>query len=135
MPLPFHPRPGTIVICDYSTGFRPPEMVKRRLAITISPKLKRRDNLVAVVPLSATCPQPLEDWHHRLDLVIPAPWGDGPRWAACDHVATVGYARVNLSHTKHSVTGVRKYVQIELRDVVGELRRKVALALGIVIEP
>jgi hypothetical protein len=28
MPLTFHPKPGTIVICDYSTGFRPPEMVK-----------------------------------------------------------------------------------------------------------
>lgn len=135
MPLPYHPVPGTIVICDYTTGFRPPEMVKRRLAITISPKLKRRNNLVAVIPLSATCPTPLEDWHHRVDLLIPAPWGDGPRWAACDHVATVAYDRVNLPYTKHPVTGTRTFVQIELADEVAELRRKAALALGIVIDP
>lgn len=28
MPLTFHPDTGTIVICDYSTGFQPPEMVE-----------------------------------------------------------------------------------------------------------
>jgi mRNA interferase MazF len=30
MPLKFHPEPGTILICDYTTGFIAPEMVKRR---------------------------------------------------------------------------------------------------------
>jgi uncharacterized protein YifN (PemK superfamily) len=30
MPLTFHPNAGDIVICDYSTGFQPPEMVKVR---------------------------------------------------------------------------------------------------------
>lgn len=108
-------------------------MVKRRLAITVSPKLKRRNDLVAVIPLSETCPEPLEEWHHRVDLVIPDPWGDGPRWAACDHVATVAYARVNLPYTKHPVTGARRFVQIELVAEVAELRRKAALALGITI--
>lgn len=134
MPLPYHPKPGTIVICDYTPGFRPPEMVKRRPAITISPKLKRRNDLVAVIPLSETCPEPLEDWHHRIDLEIPDPWGNGPRWAACDHVATVGYARLNLPYTKYPVTGARRFVQIELDDQIAELRRKAALALGISIE-
>lgn len=131
MSLPYHPIPGTLVICDYTTGFRPPEMVKRRLAITISPKLKRRNNLVAVIPLSETCPNPVEEWHHRLDLQLPPPWGDGPRWAACDHVATVAYDRLNLPHTRHPVTNARTYLQVELTDQVAELRRKVALALGI----
>ena len=135
MALPYHPNPGTVVICDYTTGFRPPEMVKRRLAITISPKLKRRNNLVAVIPLSETCPEPLENWHHQIELVIPPPWGDGPRWAACDMLATVCYDRLNLPYTKHPVTGSRKYNQIELAAEVAELRRKAALALGIVIDP
>ena len=121
------------MICDYATGFIKPEMVKRRLAITISPKLKRRNDLVSVVPLSETASVPVEEWHHKIDLKVPPPWGDGPRWAKCDMVATVCYGRLNLPHTKHPVTGTRTYVQIELPEVVDELRRKVALALGISI--
>jgi mRNA interferase MazF len=27
MPIAFHPHPGTVLICDFSTGFQPPEMV------------------------------------------------------------------------------------------------------------
>lgn len=54
MSLRFPPKLGTIVICDYSTGFCPPEMVKHRLAIVVSPRLPHRDGLCTVVPLSAT---------------------------------------------------------------------------------
>ncbi|WP_082445900.1 type II toxin-antitoxin system PemK/MazF family toxin [Sphingomonas sp. Leaf20] len=136
MPLPYHPRPGTIVICDYTTGFRAPEMIKRRLAVTISPKLKRRDALVTIVPLSMSVPAPVEAWHVEVPNDIPDPWGPGPRWAKCDMVATVGYARLNLPHSKHHVTGVRQYHQIELdKAQVEQLRRAVSAAIGIVIEP
>ncbi|SDA34652.1 type II toxin-antitoxin system PemK/MazF family toxin [Sphingomonas sp. NFR15] len=132
MPLPFHPKPGTIVVCDYSTGFREPEMVKRRLAVTISPKLKRRNDLVTVVPLSTTAPHAEEPWHHRLELTLPPPWGDGPRWAKCDMLATVGYARLNLPHTRHPVTGARRYVQIQVSDEdVLALLHATRCALGI----
>ncbi|MFG6282892.1 type II toxin-antitoxin system PemK/MazF family toxin [Sphingomonas sp. S6] len=135
MPLPYHPKPGTIVICDYSTGFRPPEMIKRRLAVTISPKLKRRNDLVTVVPLSTTAPVPTESWHVEMPEDIPEPWGPGPRWAKCDMVATVGYARLNLPHSKHPVTGARRYHQIEIDPAqVDRLRRAVAAAIGLVIE-
>jgi uncharacterized protein YifN (PemK superfamily) len=132
MALPYHPKPGTVVICDYSSGFQPPEMIKRRLAVTISPKLKHRNDLVTVVPLSSSAPQKMENWHCRIELAIPPPWGDGPRWAKCDMLATVGYHRLNLPHTCHAVTGSRQYVQIELAaNVVAELRRAVAHALGL----
>lgn len=136
MPLPYHPRPGTIVICDYTTGFRAPEMIKRRLAVTISPKLKRRNDLVTIVPLSTTVPVPIEPWHVEVPDDIPDPWGAGPRWAKCDMVATVGFARLNLPHSKHPVTGARRYHQIELpADLTHQLRRAVSAALGMVIEP
>lgn len=135
MPLPYHPKPGTIVLCDYTTGFREPEMVKRRLAVTISPKLKRRDALVTVVPLSMSPPAPVESWHVVVPNDIPDPWGPGLRWAKCDMVATVGYGRLNLPHSKHHVTGTRQYHQIELEDdLVRALRHAVAAAIGIVIE-
>jgi uncharacterized protein YifN (PemK superfamily) len=37
---------GTILLCDYSRGgFQPPEMVKKRPAVVISPRLPHRDGL------------------------------------------------------------------------------------------
>jgi len=111
-------------------------MTKRRLAVTISPKLKRRDALVTVVPLSTTAPAPVEAWHVEVPDDIPGPWGAGPRWAKCDMVATVTYARLNLPYSKHHVTGVRLYHQIELEKAqVDQLRRAVLAAIGFVIEP
>ena len=44
MPLTFHPDPGTLLVCNFDTGFIPPEMVKRRLVVVISPRLRKRDN-------------------------------------------------------------------------------------------
>ncbi|MFX4086176.1 type II toxin-antitoxin system PemK/MazF family toxin [Sphingobium yanoikuyae] len=132
MPLPYHPRPGTIVICDYASGFRAPEMLKKRLAITISPKLKKRNDLVTVVPLSATLPTPICDWHCQVDIAAPEPWGEIPRWAKCDMLATVGYARLNLPYEKHPVTGTRRYVQIELpQEIVERLRAAAGKAIGL----
>lgn len=107
-------------------------MVKRRLCVTISPKLKRRNDLVSVIPLSESVPEPVEEWHHKVELTIPDPWGDGPRWAACDMVATVGYNRLSRPFTKHHVTGTRLFVSVQLdADTIRALRSKVALALGI----
>ncbi|MGN3974746.1 type II toxin-antitoxin system PemK/MazF family toxin [Tsuneonella sp. SYSU-LHT278] len=129
--LPFHPAPGNILICDYSTGFKPPEMVKRRLCIVISPKLKRRDNLATVVPLSATCPEPLEDWNYKVELVCKS-WGDGPRWAACDMLATVCYDRLSRPHYRHPVTDIRLFEKLALSTVdLDEVRARVRLALGL----
>ena len=135
MALPFHPSPGTVVMCDFTPGFRPPEMVKLRLAVTISPKLKRRNDLVTIVPLSQSAPAPVEAWHHRIDLDLPPPWGAGARWAKCDMLATVGYARLDLPYSKHPVTGSRQRVQRMLPAAdVAALRAAIAAALGIVIE-
>lgn len=55
MPLHFPVARGMIVLCDYS-GFRPPEMVKRRPVIVLSPRLAHRQHLATVVPLSTTVP-------------------------------------------------------------------------------
>lgn len=49
MAIRFPVSPGTILLCDYATGFRAPEMVKRRPAVVISPHLRHRDRLCSVV--------------------------------------------------------------------------------------
>lgn len=106
-------------------------MVKKRLAVTISPKLKRRDNLVTVVPLSADEPNPHEDWHVPINVDVPGYWGNVPRWAKCDMISTVGFARLNLPHEQNLNASGRKYLQIELTsDEVDRLRQAVAKALG-----
>lgn len=129
--LPFHPSPGDILVCDYATGFRPPEMVKRRLCVVISPKLKRRNDLASVVPMSATAPEPIELWHYKVELVCRS-WGDGPRWAACDMIATVSYMRLSRPHYRHPVTNVRLFETLSLSaDDLAEVRAKVRLALGL----
>lgn len=130
-PLPFHPSPGDILICDYTTGFRVPEMVKRRLCVVISPKLKRRNDLATVVPISETAPNPAEEWHLAIDLKSLS-WGDGQRWIACDMVATVGYRRLSRPHYRHGVTERRLFERMALKpDELAEVRRKIALALGL----
>jgi mRNA interferase MazF len=112
MTLKFHPEPGTILICDYTTGFREPEMVKRRPVVTISPRLKRRDGLITVVPLSTTPPTPVCDHHCRLTIVpaLPEPFDSPEMWVKADMLANVGFARLDLIRTGRDPLGKRKYL-------------------------
>ena len=57
MPISFPVAPGTVLLCDYSSGFRPPEMAKRRPSVVISLRLPHRNGLCTVVPLSGSSPR------------------------------------------------------------------------------
>jgi mRNA interferase MazF len=106
-------------------------MVKRRLCVTVSPRLKRREGLVAVVPLSESAPDPVELWHYRVDLQVPLPWGDGPRWAKCDMIATVGFHRLDRPYIK-TRTGGRQYQQMRLAAAdISAIIERVKAGLGI----
>ena len=59
MALKFHPKPGTILVCDFRQGFRAPEMIKRRPVVVVSPRLRNRTDLCTVVPLSTIEPRPI----------------------------------------------------------------------------
>jgi mRNA interferase MazF len=110
VPLIFHPGPGTIVICDFSAGFHPPEMVKIRPVIVISPR-RRSVQLVTVVPLSSSAPMPVQPWHIQLPHGAFPP-ARGVIWAKCDMVATVGFAR--LDRVKARLEGRRVYQTFQL---------------------
>lgn len=98
MPIAFHPQPGTILICDFSTGFQPPEMVKVRPVVVLSPR-RRTSGLVAVVPLSSSAPAPLLPWHVAMPPGAYPP-ARAPMWAKCDMVATVALARLDRVRTR-----------------------------------
>ncbi|HUB16094.1 MAG TPA: type II toxin-antitoxin system PemK/MazF family toxin [Acetobacteraceae bacterium] len=130
MPLTFHPTPGTIVICDFSTGFRPPEMVKARPVVVISPR-RRTAQLATVVPLPSAAPLPIEPWHYCLPAGAYPP-ARGPIWVKGDIVTTVALHRLDRVRTK-SRDGGRTYLtfqlgEAELAAVLACVRR--ALGLG-----
>jgi uncharacterized protein YifN (PemK superfamily) len=129
MPLNFHPASGAIVICDFSTGFQPPEMVKVRPVVVISPR-RRTGQLATVVPLSSTPPAVFESWHYA----IPAgayPPARGPMWAKCDVVATVALARLDRIKTRDRA-GNRVYQIFQLGPVeMAALQAAVKAGLGL----
>lgn len=93
-----HPEPGTIVRVDLSEGFRPPEMVKRRPAIVLSPPIPKRSMLCTIVPLSTTPPAPILDHHMRitLDPPLPKPYDSPTMWVKGDIVLTIAFHRLRL---------------------------------------
>jgi uncharacterized protein YifN (PemK superfamily) len=87
MAITFHPKAGTVLMCDFS-GFRAPEMIKTRPIVIVSPNHLRRAGLYTVVPLSCSAPDPIEAYHYKLKK-DPLPYSNAESWAKCDMVATV----------------------------------------------
>jgi uncharacterized protein YifN (PemK superfamily) len=125
---------GTILICDYDMGgFKPPEMVKKRPAIVISPRLPHRDNLCAVVPISGDQPEHEVDYAVRLEFDPPLPYPFVYRvaWAKCDMIATVGFFRLDFFHTHRDQYGKRRYLHPKLSQAdLDRVKRGILCGLG-----
>lgn len=95
-------------MCDFNTGFRVPEMVKKQLVVVIS---RKHRELATVIPLSGTEPQPLEKCHREMrDVSLPLKYRGSRMWAKCDMVTTVAFARLDrVRQGKHPTTGKRMY--------------------------
>ncbi len=133
MALKFHPKAGTILLCNYNTGFVVPEMVKRRPVVVISPRLRFRDRLCTVVPFSETTPDRILDYHYQLTLErpLPPPFDANPVWVKCDMLATVTFSRLDLIRTGRDPQGKRKYLTPILPDHdLKAIRACVLRALG-----
>src|SRR5271165_6011720 len=114
MAIQFPPERKLILRCDYSLGgFREPEMVKGRPAIVVSPRLRHRDGLCAVVPLSTTHDDGDLPYVVRIKLKsrLPSPYDTEVMWAKCDMLATVCYERLDLFRLERDQTGRRKYIK------------------------
>lgn len=133
MPLLYYPKPGEIVFCNYDTGFVVPEMTKGRPVVVVSPRLRRRPDLVAVVPLSTTEPTPLESHHCELTLAIPlpAPFHSPKMWAKCDMIAVVSKARLDRFKMTRVGGGPRKWVSGSVSEAdLKAIRAGVLCGLG-----
>lgn len=129
-PLPYHPKLGEVLRCDYS-GLIPPEMDKIRWVVVISPKFLAKRNSCTVIPLSTTAPNPIESHHVKLDK-DPAPNASGDDvWAKCDMMMTVSFSRLS-AYWDGKKDGRRNYVSLHVSQVdLGRIRQATLAGLGL----
>lgn len=138
MPIQFDLPPGTLALCDYGTGFRPPEMVKRRPVVIVSPRLTFRRGLATVVPLSTTPLEAPQPYHLalRLEAPLPPPFDAPEMWAKADMLATVSFERLDLFRTGRDQYGKRRYLKPRLSaEELAALRTCIGHALGLAADP
>ena len=132
MALTFRPRPGTLLICDFATGFKPPEMTKKRPVVVISPRRRRvMSQVVTVVPLSTAAPNPVEPFHHRMNpRSVPVELGTQESWAKCDMLYTVSLERLDRVLVNQGGRRVFVAPRVQNEDL-DAIRQGVVSALGL----
>jgi uncharacterized protein YifN (PemK superfamily) len=132
MAISFHPEPRMVLMCDFSTGFREPEMVKVRPVIVLSPQRNNRGTCI-VAPLSATAPHPVHGFHHKLDpLSLPLRLRLAETWVKGDMVTTVGLHRLDRVRAGRSREGMRLFTAHKVTALDWPAtQHAVAIALGL----
>jgi mRNA interferase MazF len=134
MPIKEHPLIGTLLLCDFDSGFKIPEMVKRRPCVVISPKIALRHGLCTVVALSTDAPDPVMPYHCQIDIrpELPPPWESNGVWVKGDMVNAVGFHRLDLFRLGKDFGGKRRYLMTPLSaDSIKKIRQCVLRALGL----
>lgn len=108
--IQFHPRKGTVVMCDFR-GHEIPEIVKKRPVVVITPRLPHRDGLATVVPLSTTPPEFDVDYVVKLDGYYGNDNLKPTQYAKCDLICAVSFKRLDRIKV-----GYRKYIAPILSD-------------------
>lgn len=122
----FHPRKGSVLICDFR-GHEIPEITKKRPVVVITPRLPHRDNLAMIIPLSTTPPK------YDVDYVVKLRgyYGNDPerpqQYAKCDLISSVSFKR--LDRVK---IGYRKYItpvvsDDDLENIINGVRKALCI--------
>ena len=131
--ISFHPKRGSLLMVTYEPGFKLPEMVKRRLAVVVSPPMSRRGDLVTVVALSTTPPNPSLLHHCEIDIpfALPPQW-QTRCWVKGDMVNAVGFHRCDLVQLGKAQNGERVYQLTPLPPAIMDvIERCVKSAMGL----
>jgi uncharacterized protein YifN (PemK superfamily) len=93
-------------------------MIKTRLAVVVSPRLRKRDQLCTLVPLSTTPPVEAQKYHCliRFDRRLPKPWEAQDCWVKADMLSTVSFARLTPIGVGRDHEGKRKYIYPKVKD-------------------
>ena len=111
--IKLHPDQGEILICDFS-GTIPPEIWKKRPVVVLTPRLRRVNRLLTVVPLSTTAPSPVQLWHTRVVVNLPSPYNSPLVWVKGDSLMTVSYDRLSPLRAGKDQYGKRIYPRVVL---------------------
>lgn len=108
-------------------------MIKRRPVVVLSPRLRNRDGLCTVVPLSTTEPKPVAAYHFKLHVSppLPKPYDEPVKWVKADMVYTVGFHRLYLPLDKKDGNGKRVYdVRVIEKSDLLKIQQCVLYGLG-----
>lgn len=135
MPITYFPRAGQILLCDFSQGFREPEMVKSsRPVIVLSGTLAGRANLVSVVACSTVEPDPMRNYHYLLpakSMPKTKHFRDRNTWVKGDMVYTVAFHRLDAICIGKDRCGKRIYHTDQLgKEQMNEIYKCVLSGLG-----
>lgn len=132
MGIKFHPKIGTIVKCDFTSGFKAPEMVKRRPVVVVSPQISQRASLCTVVAISTEEPKVKMPYHYCLDMDLPQPYEEAPNWIKGDMVYSVSFDRLDLFKSERDESNKRIYESpVVTQNQLREIRKCMLSALGL----
>ncbi len=119
MPITIHPKSGQILFCDFSAGFKEPEMVKcKRPVIILTDLIKGRNNLVTIVPLSTVEPTTVQPYHYKIpkqSMPMIGMFQNHDSWLKGDMIYTVGFHRLDLVLLgRRNLRGKREYFKNRL---------------------
>lgn len=108
MTLKYHPKPGAILMCDFSKGFVQPEMVKVRPVVVLATGGRHNSGIVTVAALSTVPPKPALHHHCKIDskhLPKIALFQGKESWLKGDMLYSVGFNRLNQIKVGQSHSG------------------------------
>jgi mRNA interferase MazF len=86
-------------MCDFTQGFKEPELVKHRPVLVITPSMIGRPDLVTIVGLSTREPIPARNYHYMIpknSMPQIGKFQEKDTWVKADMIYTVGFHRLNL---------------------------------------
>ena len=105
-------------MCDFSEGFKEPEMVKVRPVVVVSPKRKHCSGLCTVVAISTVTPNIIENYHYKIPIVSMPQikrFQSKDSWVKGDMIYRVSFNRLDLIRVgKERGTNKRKYFKQSL---------------------
>lgn len=121
------------MLVRFDKAFKVPEMVKTRPCLVVSKRIKSRPNLVTVVPLSTTEPDPVMPYHCEIDVEVELPrrWSAKTCWVKGDMVYALSFERVDLFNLGPDESGRRRYqTETISRDTLRKIQKCILVGLG-----
>ena len=128
-PIPFTPSAGAVMICDFTRGFRAPEMVKTRPVVVVSEKARNFGTCI-VVPIGSKKPTNGDALTVSLQIAK-YPFLEQDSWAKCEVVNSVRHGR--LYRLRDPVSGKHCDTRTTMLDEadLSAVRKATAQALGL----